>query len=125
MAGCYPGERLRSLGPGHLDESRLRGELAEQSDQVILVLGELVHVVSRQDRGRLAVDQPPQLAQRDHVPIDVLAIERHQCIGGRIAPDVTALHVDAENDGVECVRAGTHMHRWRARRINPVAALPP
>jgi len=109
-----PGERLRSLCPGHLDELRLVREFAEEVDQRVLVLGEFVHVVRRDDGRFVALDAPPELPVAHDVPFHLLPVEDDERVGGGVAADVTALDVHPEDDRVQRSRARVHVPMLRS-----------
>jgi len=112
MAGGDPREGFGSLRAGHLDESGSVRETSEQSDERVLVGCEFVGVVSGDVQRLAVVDQSTELAEGDDVardpgegPVDVRRIgvvvgdriEDHERVGGVVAADVAALHVDAEH----------------------------
>ncbi len=109
VAARDPRQRLRALVARHLDERRLLGEGAQQVDQRVLVLGQLVHVVRREPARPLVVDEPEQLPPGDDVAgRDLAALEPDERVGRRVAADVPALDVDPEHGRVERARSATH-----------------
>jgi len=108
MAVRDAGEGLGLFGTRYLYELGSGRQRAEEVDQLVLVGGQLVHVVRRDDRRLLVVDQSPELAVGDDVSSDLLPIVDRQCVRWCIAAHVTALDIDAEDDRIECTRSRTH-----------------
>ncbi len=108
VARCDPREGFGSFSARHLYETGFVRQASEEVDEGVLVGGEFVHVVRRDERRFVAFDEPPKLAVRDDVAVHLLAVVDDQCVRGRIAPNVPALDIDTENEGVKGTRALAH-----------------
>jgi hypothetical protein len=108
VARCDPGQRFGPFRARHLHEASFVRQASEEMDEGVLVGGEFVHVVRRHERRFVAFDKPPKLAVRDNIAVHLLAVVDDQCVRGRITPNVPALDIDTEDEGVKGTRALAH-----------------
>jgi len=122
VSGGDPRERFGALGAGDLHQAGPGGERPEEGNEGVLVLGEFVGVVGREQVRAFVLDQAQQFSPGYDIAIEVVAGKTNQSIRGRIPPDVPALDVDPEHQRIERARPGCHGRCQGRAGLKPTAA---